>query len=84
MTLPGEAMVQEIREGEPLYTADETALIAKGMAVLGTFATGQGKVRSLKRSKTVNIAETKHDAKSGLLTGRIEADIRTSPEQVIA
>jgi hypothetical protein len=78
------AMVKEVREGEHSYTAEEIAWIAKGVALLGTFATGKGKVRSLRRSKTVKIAETKHDAKGGLLIGHVETEIRTSPEQIIA
>jgi hypothetical protein len=79
-----DATVHEMREGEHSYTPEETALIARGMALLGTFATGKGKVRSMRRSKTVELAETKHDEKSGLLIGHVEAEVRTSPEQVVA
>jgi hypothetical protein len=79
-----EAMVQEIREGEHSYTAEETELISKGVAMLGTFATGKGKARPMRRSKTVELAATKHDKISGLLIGHVEAELRTSPEQAIA
>jgi len=79
-----EATVQQMREGEHSYTPEETALIARGMALLGTFATGKGKARPMRRCKTVELAETKHDEKSGLLIGHVEAEVRTSPEQVVA
>ena len=62
-----EATVQQMREGEHSYTSDETVLIATGMALLGTFGARKGKARSMRRSKTVELAETKHDEKSGLL-----------------
>jgi hypothetical protein len=78
------AVVQEMREVEHSYSPEETALIAKGMALLGTFATGKGKARPMRRCKTVELAETKHDEKSGLLIGHVEAEVRTSPEQVVA
>jgi hypothetical protein len=35
-----DATAQEMREGEHSYSPEETALIARGMALLGTFATG--------------------------------------------
>jgi hypothetical protein len=79
-----EATVHEMREGEHSYSPEETALIARGMALLGTFGAGKGKARSLRRSKTVELAETKHDEKSGLLIGHVEAEVRASPEQVVA
>jgi hypothetical protein len=78
------ATVQQMREGEHSYTPEETALIARGMALLGTFGAGKGKARSMRCSKTVELAETKHDEKSGLLIGHVEAEVRTSPEQVVA
>ena len=37
-----DATVQAMREGEHSYSPEETALIARGMALLGTFATGNG------------------------------------------
>jgi hypothetical protein len=79
-----DATVQEMREGEHSYSPEETALIARATALLGTFATGKGKARPMRRSKTVELAETKHDEKSGLLIGHVEAVVRTSPEQVVA
>jgi hypothetical protein len=78
------ATVQEMREGYHSYTREETALIARGMALLGAFGDGKGKARSMRRCKTVELAETKHDEKSGLLIGHVEAEMRTSPEQVVA
>ena len=68
--------VQEMLEGEQSYSPEETALIASGTALLGTFATGKGKARPMRRSKTVELAETKHDEKSGLLIGHVEAAVR--------
>ena len=44
-----DATVQEMREGEHSYSPEETALIARGMALLGTFATGKGKARPMRR-----------------------------------
>jgi hypothetical protein len=79
-----DATVQEMREVEHSYSSEETALIARGMALLGTFATGNGKARPMRRSKTVELADTKHDEKSGLLIGHVEAEVRTLPEQVVA
>ena len=76
--------VREMREGEHSYSPEETALIASGTALLGTFATGKGKARPMRCSKTVELAETKHDKKSGLLIGHVEAEVRTSAEQAIA
>jgi hypothetical protein len=78
------ATVQEMREGEHSYSPEETALIARGMALVGTFATGKGKARPMRRSKTAELAETKHDEKSGLLIGHVQAEVRASPEQVVA
>jgi hypothetical protein len=79
-----DATVQEMRKGGHPYSPEEAVLIARGMALLGTFRAGKGKARSMRRSKTVEHAETKHDEKSGLLIGHVEADVRASPEQVVA
>jgi hypothetical protein len=79
-----DAMVQEMHEGEQLYTEGEIAMIAKGTALLDTFATGEGRARSLRRSKTVLIAETKLDKESGLVLGHVEAEVRTMPEFLVA
>jgi hypothetical protein len=73
-----EATVHEMREGEHSYTPEETALIARGMALLGTFGAGKGKVRSMRRSNTVELAETKHDERSGLLIGHARRRSRLS------
>jgi hypothetical protein len=77
-------MVQAMREGEISYSAEETALLAEGMALLGSFAVGGGKLRSLTHSKTIKVAQTKHDKKSGLLVGHVEAVVGASPEQIVA
>jgi hypothetical protein len=79
-----DAAVQEMRQGEQSHSWEETALITRGTALLGTFATGKGKAQSMRRSKTVELANTKHDERSGLLIGHVEAEVRTSPEQAIA
>jgi hypothetical protein len=79
-----DATVQEMREGEHSYSPEETALIASGTALLRTFASGKGKARPMRPSKTVELAKTKHDEKSGLLIGHVEAEVRTSAEQVVA
>jgi hypothetical protein len=79
-----EAMVLKMRQGTQVYSAEETVLIAKGLALLDNVAAGTGKVRSLKHAKTVALAWTQHDTKSGLLIGHVEATIRASPEQIIA
>ena len=72
------ATVQEMREGDHSYSPEEAALIARGMALLGTFGAGKGKARSMRRSKTVELAETKHDEKSGLLIGHARRRSRLS------
>jgi hypothetical protein len=79
-----DATVQEMRDGEHSYSPEETVLITRGMALLGTFATGKGKARPMRLSKTVALAETKHDEESGLLIGHVDAEVHTSPEQAIA
>jgi hypothetical protein len=79
-----DATVQEMREGEHSYSSEETELIARSTALLGTFATGEGKARPMRCSKTVELAEMKHDEKSGLLIGHVEAKVRACPEQVVA
>ena len=79
-----EAMVQKMLQGGHVISAEETALIAKGLALFDDFGAARGKVRSLKQSKTIVYARTKQDKRSGLLIGQAEAVIRTSPEQIIA
>jgi hypothetical protein len=44
-----DATVQQMREGEHSYSPEETALIVRGTALLGTFATGKGKARPMRR-----------------------------------
>ena len=56
-----DAAVQDMREGAHWYSPEEIVLITRGMALLGTFATGKGKARPMRRSETVRLAETKHD-----------------------
>jgi hypothetical protein len=79
-----ERMVKEIQEGEHSYTAAETALLAKGVALLDSVQAGTGKVRQLTHSKTVTSAWTKQSKKSGLLLGHVEATVRASTEQIVA
>ena len=55
--------VHEMREGGHSCSPEEAVLIARGMALLGTFGAMKGKARSMRRSKTVELAETKHDEK---------------------
>jgi hypothetical protein len=62
-------MVLDMQQVGQVYTAEETALITQGLVLFGTFAMGTGKVRSLRKSKTVRYARTKLDKKSGLLIG---------------
>jgi hypothetical protein len=44
-----DATVQEMCEGQHSYSPEEVALIARGTALLGTFATGKGKARPMRR-----------------------------------
>jgi hypothetical protein len=78
-----QAMVLKMLQGGQVYTEEETALIAKGLALLdGVVATG--KMRALKHSKPIAYARTKLDKRSGLMTGETEALIRASPEEILA
>ncbi len=52
------AMVEKIREDVQPYTAEEIAMIARGMALLGTRTAGGGKVRSTRHYETVEVADT--------------------------
>jgi hypothetical protein len=79
-----QAMILEMQQGGQAYSEEETALIAKGLALFDGLAAAKGKVRQLKHSKTVTSAWTKRDKKTGMLIGHVEATIRASPEQVIA
>lgn len=79
-----QAMILEMHQGGQAYSEEETALIAKGLALFDSLAAAKGKVRPLKHSKTVTSAWTKRDKKTGLLIGHVEATIRASPEQIIA
>ncbi len=56
-------MVKEMRKGVQLYSEEEAASILEARALFGTFVTGTGKARSIKTSKTVELARTKFDRK---------------------
>ncbi len=79
-----DALVDEIRQGGHSYSEAETALIAKGAAQLDAFGTSKGKARSLKHSKTVDVAQLIHDKKTGRLVGNVECRIRALPEEIVA
>jgi hypothetical protein len=79
-----QAMVLKMLQGGQVYTEEETALIAKGLAFLDSAAAGTGKARPLKHSTLFTSALTRHDTKSGLLIGHAVATIRASPEQIVA
>jgi hypothetical protein len=79
-----DALVDEMRQAGHVYTEDEDALIVQGVEQLEAFADGKGKVRSFTRSKTVKVAETKYDEKSGVLVGRVELVVGAPPEQIVA
>jgi hypothetical protein len=78
------ALVDEMRHGAELYTGDEVALLAQGAAQLDAFADGKGRARSFKRSKTVMVAETKFDKRSGILVGHVGLVVQGSPEEIVA
>ena len=79
-----QTMVLDMQQVGQVYTEEETALITQGLALFGTFAMGTGKVRSLRKSKTVRYARTKLDKKSGLLIGEVEALVCATPEEIVA
>ncbi len=80
-----DAMVDQMRQGEQLYSAEETALIAEGAAQLDAFAKGEGKVRSLKYSKTVKMAQVRYDETTGRIVGEVECAIHgASPDELVA
>jgi hypothetical protein len=67
---------------------EEEDLIVQGRAMFDVFAT-QGKTRrtrmkSLKRSKTIDRSRLKHDSQTGRLVGEGQALIRAPPEHVLA
>jgi hypothetical protein len=79
------AMVEEMRKGGHLYTEEEAALIAHGAAQLDAFAKGEGKVRSLKHSKTVKVARVRHNETTGQIVGEVECVIHgASPHELVA
>ncbi len=77
-------LVDEMRHRVQVYTEEEAALIAQGKGQLDAFADGKGTVRSFKRSKTVQVAETKYDKKSGLFIGHAELVVRGTLEEIVA
>ena len=79
-----DAMVDAMRQGGHLYSAEETALIMNGAAQFDAFAKRKGTVRSLKHSKTVKTALIIQKKKTGRLLGEVECLIRASPEQIVA
>ncbi len=70
------AMDLKMRQDRQVFSEEETALIAKGLALLDNVAAVTGKAQPLKHSKTITSAWTQHDKKSGLLIGHVEATIR--------
>ncbi len=78
------ALIDQICHGNHVYSEDESALIAHGVELLDAFADCKGRVRSFRRSNSVNDARTKYDEKSGRLIGRVKCLIHASPEKVVA
>jgi hypothetical protein len=79
-----DAMIDAMRQGGHLYSAEETALITVGAAQFDAFAKRNGKVRSLKHSETVKTAQIIQNKKTGRLVGEVECRIRASPEEIVA
>ncbi len=79
-----QAMVLKMQQGGQVYSEEETALIAKGLALLDSFAARPGRLRLLKHSQTIEYARTKLDKKTGLLVGEAGATICASPQQIVA
>ena len=78
------AMVLKMRQGGHEYSEDESTLIAKGQALFDRGAARKGIEQSVDHSKTATSAWTKHDKKSGLMEGRVDVQIRASPEEIVA
>ncbi len=66
---------RRILETEQLYSVEERAAIARGMALLGSLEVGRGKVKTLKRTASTlrRPARIKHDVRTGHLVGEAEA-----------
>jgi hypothetical protein len=77
--------IQRMASGENTYTAEETRMIAKCMALFDAFDSGSEKAKPMKPASTIEWARTKLDRKSGELLGRSDAIIRgASPEDLVA
>jgi hypothetical protein len=79
-----DAMVAEMRNSDHVYTEEETALIAIGMAQLDAFASRTGKALSPRHCTTVEMAEAKLDEASDVVFGHVEANVRASLEHIVA
>jgi hypothetical protein len=80
-----DAMVDEMRKGGLSYSAEEVALIAEATELLSGLATGVGKARPISsHAKTVEVAQTKYDKRSGMVLGEVKLLVPASPEQIIA
>jgi hypothetical protein len=58
--------------------------VATGLAMFRQFDGSSAIVKHLKHSATITRSETKHDARSGLLLGLVEAEIRATPQEIVA
>ncbi len=67
-----------------VYTAAECEMIDRGEAVFAQYDRSSAPVTQLKRSVTITRSETKLDEAGRLLLGRAEAEIRASPQDIIA
>ena len=73
-------------ETEQVYSVEERAAIARGMALLGSFEAGRGKAKTLKRTASTlrRPARIKHDVRTGHLVGEAEAVVHASVMDVVA
>jgi hypothetical protein len=83
-----ETMVHQIRHGGHVYSEEESALIAHGLAELNALSETEGgesdgKGRALKHV-TFKVARMTRDKKSRLLIGYMEGAVEASPEDIVA
>ena len=67
-----------------IYNRTESALFQRGMGMFAAFESNDAGATQLKCPASIQRLETKHDKASGLLFGRVEAEIRATPQEIVA
>ena len=67
-----------------IYSSVESELFQGGMGIFAMFESNDAETLQLKCSASIHRSETKHDKASGRLLGRVEAEIRVKPQEIVA